>query len=124
MKAGQKSSRLRGHDRYRLIVERLEELATAETSAPSRISYLCKSISVSQRTVSRAFRVIRGTTPRSYLHSRRMEEVRKALLSADSESKTVTEIAMRFGFRELGRFAADYRDAFGEYPSATLRRRR
>jgi transcriptional regulator GlxA family with amidase domain len=31
-------------------------------------------------------------------------------------------VASRCGFRELGRFAADYRAAFGEYPSETLRR--
>jgi transcriptional regulator GlxA family with amidase domain len=31
-------------------------------------------------------------------------------------------VALRCGFRELGRFAADYRAAFGENPSETLRR--
>ena len=35
---------------------------------------------------------------------------------------SVTDIAMRFGFRELGRFAGDYRARFGESPSETLRR--
>ena len=37
-------------------------------------------------------------------------------------AETVTDAAMRFGFRELGRFAVDYRAAFGESPSETLRR--
>jgi hypothetical protein len=34
----------------------------------------------------------------------------------------VTEVAVHFGFLELGRFSVEYRRAFGERPSATLRR--
>jgi AraC-like DNA-binding protein len=34
---------------------------------------------------------------------------------------TVSEIAMRFGFSELGRFSVEYRKVFGQSPSATLR---
>jgi AraC-like DNA-binding protein len=34
---------------------------------------------------------------------------------------TVTEVATRWGFVSLSRFAATYRDAYGVLPSYTLR---
>jgi len=35
---------------------------------------------------------------------------------------TVAEVAYRWGFTHLGRFAHDYRARYGEAPSTTLRR--
>jgi AraC-like DNA-binding protein len=35
---------------------------------------------------------------------------------------TVSDVAARWGFYQFGRFAAQYRQLFGETPSATLRR--
>jgi transcriptional regulator GlxA family with amidase domain len=52
----------------------------------------------------------------------RMREAREALLNPRSSAATVTLIAMQCGFLELGRFSVEYRSAFGESPSATLRR--
>lgn len=58
----------------------------------------------------------------AFLKERRLEQAQRALLGADSESTTVTEIATRLGFYHLGQFSKDYRQAFQELPSETLRR--
>jgi transcriptional regulator GlxA family with amidase domain len=52
----------------------------------------------------------------------RLSNARRALLSADGTLAKVTEIAMSFGFAELGRFSVEYKKAFGESPSQTLYR--
>jgi transcriptional regulator GlxA family with amidase domain len=108
--------------RYQRIVDRFEEVARADLETLKPISEMCEAVGVSQHTLARAFRVVHGTTPLRHLHALRLAEARKALLSTDAASENVTQIAMRFGFRELGRFAVAYRTAFGESPSETRRR--
>jgi AraC-like DNA-binding protein len=61
-------------------------------------------------------------SPSQYLRMRRLNRVRRAFLDADPATAKVSDIARGHGFTELGRFAAMYRDAFGETPSTTLRR--
>jgi AraC-like DNA-binding protein len=57
-----------------------------------------------------------------YLRTIRLNEVRKALLEADTTNPTtVTSAAMDWGFWHLGEFAAAYKGLFGEVPSETLR---
>jgi transcriptional regulator GlxA family with amidase domain len=109
--------------RYQQIVDRFEQIARANIAKPASIAELCRNAAVTPRTLSRAFRAIRGMTPYRYLQQLRLSEVRRAL-SSGSEAKNVTEVATRFGFRELGRFSARYREAFGESPSETKRRAR
>jgi transcriptional regulator GlxA family with amidase domain len=108
-------------ERYQQIVDRFDAVARAQLGSLGQIAELCRAAGVTQRTLSRAFHAIRGKAPSRYLHELRLTEVRQALLSNAGEG-SVTEVAMRFGFRELGRFAVDYRARFGESPSETLRR--
>jgi transcriptional regulator GlxA family with amidase domain len=51
----------------------------------------------------------------------RLNAVRTALHQSSRPSLTVTDAATDCGFFELGRFAASYKQAFGERPSDTLR---
>ena len=51
--------------------------------------------------------------PKRYLTLRQMQAV--------ADATSVTDIAMRYGFWQLGRFAVEYQSLFGESPSATLR---
>jgi transcriptional regulator GlxA family with amidase domain len=110
------------HQRYRQIVGRFEATARAHLDQFVGIAELCRIAGVERRTLLRAFRAIHATTPSRHLHALRLNLARQALLAPEGGRKTVTEVAMRVGFRELGRFAADYRAAFGESPSETLRR--
>lgn len=63
------------------------------------------------------------TTPSGYLRQVRLGRVREALLAGDADTTTVATVASGWGFFSLGRFAAQYREAYGESPSQTLRRR-
>jgi AraC family ethanolamine operon transcriptional activator len=60
-------------------------------------------------------------SPKRWALAERMAGVRRALTSVDRRTGTVTGIASDYGFHELGRFAAAYKNAFGEAPSQTLR---
>jgi transcriptional regulator GlxA family with amidase domain len=81
---------------------------------------LCAAIGVSERTLERCCVEVLGMSPSSYARLRRLNLVRSALRRADPAITRVSELARRYGFSELGRFAVTYRTVFGETPSTTL----
>ncbi len=84
-------------------------------------SELAEAAGVSIRTVSRAFREHHGVSPMAWLKARRLEAAEFELRVAVPGELTVLEVALRYGFENPGRFAAEYRRRFGETPSQTLR---
>jgi AraC family ethanolamine operon transcriptional activator len=79
---------------------------------------------VSQRTLEYAFRETYGVSPNAFVRLSRMNRLRRRLLNSAPESTSITEAASALDFSELGRLAVEYRQLFGESPSATLARRR
>ena len=95
--------------------------AYAETrSEPISVRQLADAVGVSRRTLEYAFSEGLGTTPLNFMRRCRLNGALRELRSARRESSTVTEIATNWGFNDLGRFAAAYRQLFGFYPSQTL----
>jgi AraC family transcriptional regulator, ethanolamine operon transcriptional activator len=88
---------------------------------PVTVAALSRMAGVSERTLRAAFHDVLGLSPKRYAIAQRLHAAREALDAADPHTTTVTDIAMAYGFFELGRFAGRYRDAFGEAPSRTLR---
>ncbi|WP_079228026.1 AraC family transcriptional regulator [Pseudomonas putida] len=64
-----------------------------------------------------------GTTPKQYVRQRKLERVHACLSDASCAVRSVTELAMDYGFLHLGRFSEVYRQRFGELPSETFRQR-
>jgi AraC-like DNA-binding protein len=83
---------------------------------------LAAASSTSVRSLQENFRRSLGTSPMRYLRDLRLEQVHKELVAAEPSAVKVTEVAARWGFVHLGRFAAAYRQRFAERPSDTLRR--
>jgi AraC-like DNA-binding protein len=90
---------------------------------PLSVADLAAAAHVSERTLFAAFRREFGTTPGRWLRDLRLERARDALQSR-AEATGVAAVALDHGFGHVGRFAADYQRAFGEWPSDTLRRAR
>lgn len=98
------------------------EVIEAEANLPLTVSALAVRSFVSVRSLQQGFRVHVGTTPMAYLRNVRIRRARQDLLESDPSIDTVASIAFRWGFSNLGRFAAAYAARYGENPAVTLRR--
>ncbi len=103
------------------VMARFEALLATEPSARWHLPDLSSVLHVPQRTLRNYCAEVLGVSPSRYARLRRLNLVRAALRHADPATARVETIASRYGFGELGRFAAAYRTAFGETPSTTLR---
>ncbi|MFF1692533.1 AraC family transcriptional regulator [Streptomyces sp. NPDC058257] len=77
---------------------------------------------VGVRWLQEAFRRYVGMSPMAYVRDVRLTRVRDELRAAEPGALSVSEVAHRWGFSHLGRFAEQYHARFGELPSQTLRR--
>ena len=90
------------------------------TATPRQIA---KKTGLSLRALEENFRDSLVTTPSAYILRIRLQRAREDLLGAGSErGATVKDVAWRWGFTNPGRFAEQYRVAYGENPSDTRRR--
>ncbi|RMQ43447.1 DNA-binding domain-containing protein, AraC-type [Pseudomonas cichorii] len=103
------------------MVDRAREYALAHLDEPLSILDLCNHIGASRRKLQYCFQETLGINPVAYLRALRLNAVRRELRDR-SDEHGVQEVAARWGFWHLSRFAGDYRVLFGESPSQTLRR--
>jgi len=103
-------------------VKRAIDYLEACPDQPIDAAALAELSGTSLRALQEGFRRFKGTTPMGYLRGVRLARVRAELSGPGPGDRSITEIALRWGFTHLGRFAESYRAAYGETPSATLRK--
>jgi len=113
-------------DRLAVNALRVVRAATAATLRPSppSVADLCESAGVSKRWLHKCFVEVLRTSPYRYIRLARLSQAREMLMTSGFAPALVKRVALEFGYVTSGRFAADYRAAFGENPSDTLRRAR
>jgi AraC-like DNA-binding protein len=101
-------------------VRKVEEYIEANWDKPIDIEALAGVADVSARSLFRQFRKDRGYSPATFIKRVRLNRAKEMLERANGS--TITEIAYQCGFQNAGHFARDFRLAFGELPSDTVRR--
>ena len=104
-------------------VRQAEEYIEANWNQPIRIEDLVAITNFSARSLFNSFRKTRGYSPMTFAKPLRLKNARE-MLAAGNPNTSGTGVAFKCGFGNLGHFANDYREAFGELPSKTLARTR
>lgn len=104
-------------------VKRAIDYIQVYADQPITIDELVHVSGVAGRTLYKHFREFTGCPPMAYLRKVRFERVREELQRAEPKD-SVTDLALKWGFRHSGRFSVEYRRLFGESPSETAGRRR
>jgi AraC-like DNA-binding protein len=116
---------------YRLELEQLKvepwhtrqaiDFMHANMHRPLTVIDIAEGVGVSVRSLQAGFRQFKDTTPVAHLRLIRLRAAH-AELSSPENRLPVSEVALKWGFTQMGRFAAQYRATFGEYPSETAKR--
>lgn len=107
------SNRLLG---VRRVIDYLHDYAHTIPTIPE----LCQIANLSERSLQYGFKEYLGMTPIRYLRVLRLNGVRRELLISHPKKDRIVDVALNWGFIELGRFSGEYRQLFQELPSITL----
>jgi AraC family transcriptional regulator, ethanolamine operon transcriptional activator len=107
----------------RQLIRRASDFLRANAEHGVRIGEVSRAAGISERALRNAFHREHGLSPKQYELRERLLGARRALRDGPVPA-TVTSVASRYGFLELGRFAGIYKHAFGETPSQTIKLRR
>jgi AraC-like DNA-binding protein len=102
----------------RRVIERIE----ADPASPHTVADLAIVAGTSARSLQAAFAEHFGMGPTAYLRRVRLSRAHQDLQAATPGSgESVADIAYRWGFGHVPRFAAAYRERYSVQPSQTLR---
>lgn len=100
---------------YRRAVRFIEDHA----SLPITVTDIASAVGATMAQLNASFRTNTGTTARAYLQTVRLSAAHTDLLVSGPSRTDLVELAARWGFPDVDRFARRYREQYGEAPAAT-----
>jgi AraC-like DNA-binding protein len=105
---------------FACYVEKARSFIAVNLHEDINLGEIAKSAGVCPRLLQKAFSQHCGCSPMQFLTQTRLHRIRQDLEQATSSLK-ITDVMMRYGFIQGGKFAKEYRQLFGENPSETLK---
>ena len=101
-------------------LRRVVALIEADPAQSLSLPTLAGAAGVQPRSLQAAFAKHLGTTPTRFVRQVRLEHAHDELVHGDPGELKIEDVARRWGFSNAGRFAGQYRQAFGCTPRETL----
>jgi AraC family ethanolamine operon transcriptional activator len=95
------------------LLDSLEETMTIQS--------IVEEFKTSDKTLENSFKSLFGIAPKHFMDLLKLNRAHEDLHHADTQTTNVSDIATKWGFLHFGRFAKDYKDLFGVFPSETLK---
>jgi AraC-like DNA-binding protein len=84
------------------------------------IDSIVSQFNISHKTLENSFKSLFGITPKHFLMLLKLNHSHEELLLNNEKVTNVSDIAIKWGFSNFGRFAQNYKALFGVLPSETL----
>jgi len=104
------------------VMTKVQDFIQQSGNTPIHVTQLAEAAHTSDRTLLKVFQDYYGIGPRQYLLLRQLHQLYMDLYIANPAKTNVTEIMIRNGIWEFGRFSGRYKKQFGELPKQTLAR--
>lgn len=108
-------------ERHRRLIAACERLVLSGEAADIALSEVARRSGYTLRSLEIIFRRSVGMTPGRWFMNARLNGALRDFLTCGIDA-TISDIAMKWGFRHMSRFAEYYRRTFGELPRDTLAR--
>lgn len=105
------------------VVQRAIEYFNEHAQEEVGLTDVARAVYLSPRALQQTFKRELDISPLAALREIRLRGAHEDLRRNSPHEKTVTDIALIWGFANMGRFAKEYRRRFGRLPSETLRSR-
>jgi AraC-like DNA-binding protein len=105
---------------FACYVEKARSFIAVNLHEDIKLSDIANSAGVCPRLLQKAFSQHCGCSPMQFLTQTRLYRIRQDL-EQSAISVKITDVMMRYGFIQGGKFAKEYRQLFGENPSETLK---
>ncbi|WP_288500363.1 helix-turn-helix transcriptional regulator [uncultured Acinetobacter sp.] len=105
---------------FESLLHYIDDFLTQDIS----LEYMQTITCTSQRSLYNLFDRYLKCSPKQYVKNRKLIKINEIIRNRSIDLHNISEIAIEYGFYNLGRFAKEYKNKFGELPSETFRKRR
>lgn len=108
------------HDGSPALLRRATAFIDDHADADISLTDIAAEVYLTPRALQYMFRKHRDCTPMEYVRRVRLSRAHLDLVGGHHSTTTVSEVARRWGFAHVGRFAVLYRQNYGQSPHVTL----